>query len=85
MKEGAQDYISKQDMNSTLLEKTILYAIERENLFFKLSQETNLLQISNSNYIGRELKMIDLKKEVNDLLIKSGQKERYVIVPQNSD
>ncbi|MEI6508411.1 MAG: response regulator [Bacteroidota bacterium] len=85
LKEGAQDYISKQDMNSTLLEKTISYAIERENLFFKLSQETNLLQISNSNYIGRELKMIDLKKEVNDLLIKSGQKERYVIVPQNSD
>jgi hypothetical protein len=30
--------------------------------------------------VGREQTMIDLKKEVNELLIKMGVKEKYVIV-----
>jgi PAS domain S-box-containing protein len=37
----AQDYISKTDLNSQILEKSISYSIERNKLFVKLESELN--------------------------------------------
>ena len=39
--------------------------------------EKNELEAYNTMMIGRELKMIELKKEVNELLKRSGEKEKY--------
>ena len=45
----------------------------------KLEKETNELQQFNSYFIGRELRMIELKKEVNDLLQKEGLEKKYPV------
>jgi len=39
----------------------------------KSDEQENL----NRYFVGRELKMIELKKEINELLIKSGREEKY--------
>lgn len=44
-----------------------------------LKKKSEELKNFNSYFIDRELKMIELKKEINDLLKKSGEKEKYVI------
>lgn len=38
------------------------------------------LELINDLTVGRELKMVELKKEVNELLAKLGEKEKYKIV-----
>jgi len=78
IKEGAQDYITKQDLNSTLLGKTIQFAIERKKLLSELIQISEDLKQTNSYFIDRELKMVELKKEINELLKKSGEEKRYL-------
>jgi len=78
IKEGAQDYIIKPDLNSTLLEKTIQFAIERKKLISKIIKQRNDLEQLNSYFIDRELRMVDLKKEVNDLLKKLGEEKKYL-------
>ena len=44
-----------------------------------LRKKTEQLEIANSHFVGRELKMIELKKEVNELLKKAGKKKKYTI------
>ena len=45
----------------------------------KLEKETNELQQFNSYFIGRELRMIELKKEINELLQKEGIDKKYPV------
>ena len=45
----------------------------------KLEKEANELQQFNSYFIGRELRMIELKKEVNDLLQNEGLEKKYPV------
>ncbi len=45
-----------------------------------LKAKMDELQRFHDLTVGRELAMIELKKEVNELLLKSGQKEKYKIV-----
>ena len=77
IKEGAQDYILKQELNGNILDKTIQFAIERKKLLNEINKKTHQLQEMNSMFTGREMRMIDLKREVNELLIKLGNEKKY--------
>lgn len=82
MKAGADDYIIKQNLarlvpaiRSTLKKREALREKERA-----LKEKIEELERFNDLSVGRELKMIDLKKEVNQLLLRLGEKEKYKIV-----
>jgi hypothetical protein len=62
-------------MQSTLRKREALREKERA-----LKEKIEELERFNDLSVGRELKMIDLKKEVNQLLLKLGEKEKYRIV-----
>lgn len=64
IKEGAQDYIVKNDLNSSMLSRTIEFAIERKKLVSQLRAKTNELEQLNSYYINREMKIMELKQEI---------------------
>jgi uncharacterized protein YerC len=44
-----------------------------------LKKKTTELEHFNNLMVGREMKMIELKKEINELLKKSGETEKYII------
>ncbi|HEY0089539.1 MAG TPA: PAS domain S-box protein, partial [Candidatus Lokiarchaeia archaeon] len=50
VKFGAQNYLNKKKMNSILLEKSILYAIERNQLKNELEELTKYLKFSEDRY-----------------------------------
>lgn len=52
---------------------------ERKQVEEKLISRNKELELFNEVTVGRELKMIDLKKEINELLEKSGEKPKYKI------
>ena len=80
IKEGAQDYITKQRLSNSLLDKVILYSIERKKAERALKKKSDDLENLNSYFVDRELKMVELKKEVNELLKRLGEKGKYNIV-----
>ena len=53
---------------------------ERKQAEEELKIRMNELEIFNEATVGRELKMIELKKEINELLAKTGQKPKYEII-----
>jgi hypothetical protein len=57
-----------------------LTLIERKNAERDLRQKMDELERFNNLSVGRELKMIELKKEINLLLQKLGDPEKYKIV-----
>jgi DNA-binding NtrC family response regulator len=73
IKEGAQDYITKQDLNSTLLSKTIEFAIERKKLLSQLLSKTEELEKLNSYYVNRELRILELEEKLNRLNEKTNE------------
>ena len=78
LKEGAQDFLEKSNLQEELLEKTIRYSIERKAIEIKL-QNNMLLQLEQFNTlaVSREQRVIDLKKEVNSLLKELGKPQAY--------
>jgi len=52
---------------------------DRINLMVELEHIITKLEYSNSNFVGRELKMIELKKEINALLMKEGKDKKYFV------
>lgn len=85
IRQGATDYVSK-----TMLDKlamTMVRAVDeaRERSERRLAEEALRkkmveLQRFHNLTVDRELAMIQLKKEVNDLLRQSGREEKYRIV-----
>ena len=82
MKSGAHDYIMKDNL------KRLVPAVDRElkeaevrrqrkKAEEALKKKVDELENLNSFFIDRELRMVELKKEINELLKKSGTKAKY--------
>ena len=82
MKAGADDYVLKQNLSR--LGPAIINSMKKWELILEkeaaLKQRIEELEKFNELSVGRELKMIELKKEVNSLLIRLGEREKYKIV-----
>jgi len=53
---------------------------KRKMIEFALKEKMDEMERFHYLTVGRELTMIELKKEVNGLLLKLGQDKKYVIV-----
>ena len=58
---------------------TIVDITKRKQTEEKLKSRNKELEIFNEVTVGRELKMLELKKEINEFLEKSGEKPKYKI------
>lgn len=84
MKAGADDYVIKEHIKR--LGPAAINALEKKKIELenkrteeKLISRNKELELYNEVTVGRELKMIELKKEINELLEKSGEKPKYKI------
>ena len=82
MKSGAHDYMMKGSLKRLVpaVDRELKEAEERrkrkqseEELIIKMRQ----LEQTNDVMVGRELRMIELKKEINELLEQLGEPKRY--------
>ena len=69
----------------TLGSKPIIHVVirnitEKRKIEEDIKKRMNELEIFNDITVGRELKMLELKKEINELLKRMGKKEKYEIV-----
>ncbi|MEI6656152.1 MAG: response regulator [Verrucomicrobiota bacterium] len=85
MKAGAWDYVIKEHIKR--LGPAVIYSLEQKQRRLKIKQaDAELrekyaeLERFNKVTVGRELRMIELKQEVNALLLATGQPEKYRIV-----
>ena len=82
MKTGADDYILKDNLQR--LAPAIESAIDKctalrlkEKAENELREKMNELEKFNALMVGRELKMVELKKEINELLVSIGKEVKY--------
>jgi len=85
IKSGAVDYVLKDRLARlpVAINRALQDAAEklaRRKAEEELKERMDELVRFHDLTVGRELRMIELKKEVNDLLRKSGQDEKYTIV-----
>ncbi len=85
MKTGAWDYVIKEHIKrlgpvvvSCLVQKSL--RLERKRAEADLQEKYAELERFHKVTVGRELRMIELKQEVNALLKAGGQAEKYKIV-----
>lgn len=85
MKAGADDYVIKQNLSR--LGPAIRASLKKMDLLFEkeiaekaLKQKIDELEKFNDLTVDRELRMVELKKEVNKLLQEAGRAEKYKIV-----
>ncbi|MBC8416374.1 MAG: hypothetical protein H8E11_08090, partial [Candidatus Cloacimonetes bacterium] len=62
-----------------LLQATVRDITERWEAEEKLKKRNQQLEAFNKIAVDRELRMIELKKEINELLKKSGEKPQYTV------
>jgi DNA-binding response OmpR family regulator len=86
VKQGAQDFLVKGSFEGPLIVRTMRYAIERRHAEDALQQRMEELRVRNEELerwsraaTGRELRMIELKQEVNELCRRVGEPPRYEI------
>jgi PAS domain S-box-containing protein len=73
-------YIVDEDQNILYHEGVLRDITERKHAEEALEEKMNELIRFQNLTVGRELTMIELKKEINELLTKSGLEEKYKIV-----
>jgi len=67
-----------------LMISTVWDVTERKQAQEEIIKKARDLERFNNLMIGRELTMVELKKEINELLKRSGEKEKYRIVEKGS-
>jgi PAS domain-containing protein len=75
-------YYPVQDENGTLIGVAIFAQdiTERKRAEEELRQNMQDLERFSKLAVGREERMIELKKEINDLILRTGQPDKYKIV-----
>ncbi len=67
VREGAGDYLIKGQIDSNLLIHSIRYSIERKKMEREIKERLDDVERMNKLMVGRELKMEELRKEINRL------------------
>jgi DNA-binding NtrC family response regulator len=67
------------------LETQIEIALYKHNIERELRQTNAELKAFNNAMVGRELRMIELKKEIDALCVKYGEPPRYGYAPSKND
>ena len=76
VREGAQDYLIKGQFDGNLLIHSISYAIERKSMGKKLMERLDELKRMNKLMVGRELKMEEMRKEIEKLKARISEMEK---------
>ena len=76
VRKGAQEYLVKGELEMKLLARMLRYAIDRKRTE-ELLKEKAAIESMNRFMIGREQRIIELKREVNSLLRELGRSEKY--------
>lgn len=76
VREGAQDYLIKGQFDGNLLIHSISYAIERKKMEAKIKEKLDELKRMNKFMVGRELKMEEMRKEIEKLKARISEMEK---------
>ena len=81
LQRGAQDYLVKGyvQVYPNLLQRAMRYAIERKRSEETLRQDKDEISQMSSTVMDREQRILDLKREVNELLQQAGKPPKYVV------
>jgi PAS domain S-box-containing protein len=71
------DALVSQSLNICLI--TMIDITKRKEMEVELQKAMYQLKELNSYFLSRELRMIDLKKEINELLVKSGCEKEFLM------
>ena len=81
VRRGAQDYLVKGDTDLKLLPRILQYAIGRKQAE-AIVREKARLELMNRILMEREDRVLELKREVNELLRELGREPRYQVEGQ---
>lgn len=76
VREGAQDYLIKGQFDGNLLIHSISYAIERKKMEAEIKEKLDELKRMNKFMVGRELKMEEMRKEIEKLKARISEMEK---------
>ncbi|MEI8042409.1 MAG: response regulator [Verrucomicrobiota bacterium] len=86
VRDGAQDFLIKGKVRADMLLLSVQYAIERKRMDVALRKQAHELEICNeelirfnSAFTGRELRMIELKQQVDELAAELGRPLPYAL------
>jgi len=71
--------LKDEDGNPVGIQGTVSDITERKEFEETLKKRNKELELFNDVTVGRELKMVGLKKEINEMLVKSGDRPKYEI------
>ena len=77
VRKGAQDYLVKGRLDGDVLSRVIRHAIERKRSEAMLKRERDQLQQLNKLLMGREERVLELKREVDELRRELGRDTKY--------
>ncbi len=74
----AQDYLNKGEVDARILMRALRYAIERKKIEKELWDKMHHIEGLNELMLQREMRIIEIKREVNELLKELGRDARYM-------